>query len=97
MSRVLVVHHDIDLADQEVDALRRRGYEATQCMGPIGAQCPILSGRTCDLAENADVLVYDAWVTGDLHRLVPEAEVVHARRLEKKAIRLLRHCLDGAA
>lgn len=65
MTRVLVIHHDIDLADQEVDSLRRRGFEVRQCMGPIGASCPILSGLPCDLAEEADVLVYDAFVTGE--------------------------------
>jgi CheY-like chemotaxis protein len=65
MTRVLVVHHDIDLADQEADALRRAGYEVTECMGPIGAQCPILNGIPCSYAEEADVLVYDAFVTGE--------------------------------
>jgi CheY-like chemotaxis protein len=65
MTRVLVVHHDVDLADQETDALRRLGYEVTECMGPIGASCPILSGHGCDMAEESDVLVYDAWVTGE--------------------------------
>jgi hypothetical protein len=65
MTRVLVVHHDIDLSDQEVDSLRRRGYDARQCLGPIGASCPILSGLECSLAEDADVLVYDAFVTGE--------------------------------
>ena len=67
MTRVLVVHHDIDLADQEVDSLRRRGYEVTQCAGPIGAWagCPVLAGLECTLAEEADVLVYDAWATGE--------------------------------
>lgn len=67
MTRVLVVHHDLDLADQEVDSLRRRGYEVTQCAGPIGASagCPVLFGLPCDLAEEADVLVYDAWATGE--------------------------------
>ncbi len=65
MTRVLVIHHDIDLADQEVDSLRRRGFDVRQCMGPIGASCPILSGLPCDLAEDADVLVYDAFVTGE--------------------------------
>jgi hypothetical protein len=65
MTRVLVVHHDVDLSDQEVDSLRRRGYAVTQCLGPIGASCPILSGRTCTLADEADVLVYDAFVTGE--------------------------------
>ena len=39
MTRVLVVHHDVDLSDQEVDALRRRGYDTRQCMGPIGISC----------------------------------------------------------
>ena len=55
-------------------------------------------GNTPAVARKAYVCpqVLDAWVTGDLHRLVPEADVAHARRLEKKAIRLLRHCLDGA-
>jgi len=65
MTRVLVVHHDIDLSDLEVDSLRRRGYEVTQCLGPAGAHCPVLAGRTCDMADNADVLIYDAWATGE--------------------------------
>jgi hypothetical protein len=65
MTRVLVIHHDIDLSDQEVDSLRRRGYDARQCLGPIGASCPILNGLPCDLADEADVLVYDAFVTGE--------------------------------
>ena len=65
MTRVLVIHHDIDLADQEADSLRRRGFDVRQCMGPIGTSCPILSGLRCELAEEADVLVYDAFVTGE--------------------------------
>jgi DNA-binding NtrC family response regulator len=65
MTRVLVVHHDIDLADQEADALRRAGYQVTECMGPIGAACPILAGIPCGYAEDADVLLYDAFVTGE--------------------------------
>lgn len=65
MTRVLVVNHDIDLADQEVDSLRRRGFEVKECLGPIGAQCPVLAGRPCSLAQWADVLVYDAWATGE--------------------------------
>ena len=64
-TRVLVVNHDIDLADEEVDSLRRRGYDVKECGGPIGAQCPILAGRPCSLADDADVLVYDAWSTGE--------------------------------
>ena len=65
MTRVLVVNHDIDLADQEVDSLRRRGYDVKLCLGPIGAHCPILANHPCELTEWADVLVYDAWATGE--------------------------------
>ena len=65
MTRVLVVNHDIDLADNEVDSLRRRGYDVRLCLGPIGAHCPILAGRQCDLVAWADVMVYDAWATGE--------------------------------
>ena len=65
MRRVLVVNHDTDLADEEVDGLRRRGYDVRLCLGPIGAHCPILSGLPCDLAEWAEVMVYDAWATGE--------------------------------
>jgi DNA-binding NtrC family response regulator len=65
MTRVLVVNHDTDLADQEVDSLRRRGYEVMECLGPIGASCPILSEHPCTLADWADVMVYDAWATGE--------------------------------
>ena len=66
MTRVLVVHHDLDLAGQEVDSLRRLGYEVTECSGPTRNVCPVLAGHPCDLAERADVLVYDVWASGDL-------------------------------
>ena len=65
MTRVLVVHHDIDLADQEVDSLRRLGYDVNQCSGPTANTCPVLAGHACVLAAEADVLVYDAWASGD--------------------------------
>ncbi|WIG55362.1 MAG: hypothetical protein OJF61_001148 [Rhodanobacteraceae bacterium] len=54
-------------------------------------------GNTPAVARKAYVCpqVLHGWVAGDLHRLVPEADVAHARRLEKRAIRLLRHCLDN--
>jgi hypothetical protein len=65
MTRVLVVHHDLDLAGQEADSLRRHGYEVTECAGPTRNVCPVLAGRPCDLAERADVLVYDVWASGD--------------------------------
>ncbi|MEW5992185.1 MAG: hypothetical protein AB1736_12680 [Chloroflexota bacterium] len=80
MTRVLVVNHDIDLADEEVDSLRRRGYDVVECLGPIGAHCPILAGRPCTLAEEADVLVYDAWVTGEpdgARRLIEGLRDIH--------------------
>ncbi|MGZ6269784.1 MAG: hypothetical protein ACXWMU_04350 [Candidatus Limnocylindrales bacterium] len=66
MTRVLVVHHDIDIADQEVDSLRRAGYEVVECVGPTGAgrPCPVLRGMSCALADRADVLVYDVWASG---------------------------------
>jgi hypothetical protein len=65
MTRVLVVHHDLDLAGQEVDSLRRYGYDVSECGGPTRNHCPVLAGRPCDLAERADVLVYDVWASGD--------------------------------
>lgn len=65
MTTVLVVSHDIDLADGEADSLRRHGYEVRECLGPIGAHCPILSGHECSLVEGVDVLVYDAFATGE--------------------------------
>ena len=63
MTRVLIVHHDIDLADQEVDSLRRLGYEPLQCSGPSAHSCPVLRGEHCPDVHNADVLVYDVWST----------------------------------
>ena len=64
MTRVLVVHHDIDIADQEVDSLRRRGYDVQECTGPTRNVCPVLAGKPCTLADIADVLVYDVFATG---------------------------------
>lgn len=65
MTRLLVVNHDLDLGGQEVDSLRRLGYDVAECTGPAHNRCPILAGRPCDLAEVADVLIYDAWASGD--------------------------------
>jgi hypothetical protein len=65
MTRVLVVHHDLELAGQEADSLRRFGYEVIECGGPTWNRCPVLAGRPCDLAQRADVLVYDVWASGD--------------------------------
>lgn len=85
MTRVLVVHHDVDIADIEVDDLRRAGYEVDQCAGPIGGDaCPVLRGEPCWQVEKADVLVYDIWASGDgraeliddLRELHPDKPVV---------------------
>lgn len=65
MTTVLVVNHDIDLEDQEAESLRRFGYEIEQCSGPTANTCPVLAGHPCGLADRADVLVYDAWASGD--------------------------------
>ena len=63
MTRVLVVHHDIDLEDQQVDTLRRLGYDPVGCAGPSGTSCPIMRGEDCPDVAGADVLVYDVWST----------------------------------
>jgi hypothetical protein len=81
MTRVLVVHHDLDLAGQEADSLRRFGYDVVECGGPTRKVCPVLAGRPCDLAERADVLVYDAWASGDADgakALVENIRDIHA-------------------
>jgi hypothetical protein len=86
MTRVLVVHHDLDLAGQEADSLRRLGYDVVECGGPTRNRCPVLAGRPCEIAERADVLVYDVWASGDaegaralienIRDLLPETPVV---------------------
>jgi hypothetical protein len=53
------------MADQEVDSLRRAGFAVQQCAGPMYGPCPILAGRPCPAVEEAEVLVYDVWASGD--------------------------------
>jgi hypothetical protein len=65
MTRVVVVHHEPDMADHMSDWLRHDGYDVAECAGPAHAPCPILHGRPCQAVEDADVLVYDVWATGD--------------------------------
>ncbi len=79
MTRALVVHHDVDVADIEADALRRAGYEVDLCQGPIGGSpCPVLHGEPCWQAEKADVLVYDIWASGDGRpELIDELREIH--------------------
>ncbi len=85
MTRVLVVYHDVDVADIEVDELRRAGYEVDQCAGPIGGDpCPVASGQPCWQVEHADVLVYDIWerahgesdLVADVRRVHPDKPIV---------------------
>jgi len=86
MVRVLVVDHDVDVADLRVDTLRRAGFEVDQCGGPTHAltACPVLHGMPCWQVEWADVLVYDVWAAGsasddlthDLHAQYPGKAIV---------------------
>ena len=65
MTRLLVVYHDVNVADIETDALRQAGFEVDRCAGPIGGNpCPVLHGGPCWQVEEADVLVYDTWEVG---------------------------------
>ena len=65
MTHVLVVHHDLDMADQESDWLRQAGYTVEQCAGPQYGPCPILHSKPCPAVEHTDVMVYDVWASGD--------------------------------
>jgi hypothetical protein len=65
MTRLLVVYHDVNVADIETDELRRAGFEVERCAGPIGGNpCPVPHGGPCWQVEDADVLVYDTWASG---------------------------------
>ena len=64
MVRAVVVNHDSRLAEQHADWLRSAGYLVELCGGPDQDPCPVLGGMPCRLADQADVLVYDAWVVG---------------------------------
>lgn len=65
MTRVVVVHHDPDVAARQVAMLRTVGYEVDTCAGPIADPCPVLGDLPCPIADRADVLVYDAYAAGD--------------------------------
>jgi len=65
MTRVLVVHHDQDIADEQASSLRLAGYEVVQCSGPVYAPCPVMHGDACPAVEGVDVLVYDVWSVGE--------------------------------
>ncbi len=84
--RVLVVHHDAGLAEQEALFLRHLGYEVELCAGPAMSACPVMRGERCAAVERADVLVYDVWATTEsdggrrlieqLRELYPDIPVV---------------------
>ena len=85
MTRVLLVYHDVDVADIEADELRRAGYEVDRCAGPIGGDpCPVLNGEPCWQVAKADVLVYDVWedahggpaLVADIRQLHPDKPFV---------------------
>ena len=85
MTRVLLVYHDIDVADIESDELRRAGFEVDRCAGPVGGSpCPVVHGQPCWQVADADVLVYDVWEGGhggkdlveDIRALHPDKPLV---------------------
>jgi hypothetical protein len=65
MVRILVVNHDLDLADQEADSIRRSGHDVAQCSGPTRFACPIMRGEPCPVVHGVDVVVYDVWASGE--------------------------------
>jgi len=79
MTRVLVVYHDVNVADIETDELRRAGFEIDRCAGPIGGSpCPVLHGMPCWQVEEADVLLYDTWESGRHDPdMVPSLQAYH--------------------
>jgi hypothetical protein len=64
MARVLVVHHEADLADEMAASLRRAGHVVEECAGPNFGPCPVLSGDDCPAVADAEVIVYDVWSSG---------------------------------
>ena len=59
--------------------LRHEGHEVQQCAGPIaGSPCPVLRGEPCWQVEWADVLLYDAWISGDGEQaLIEDLRAIH--------------------
>ncbi len=64
MVKAVVVNRDPGLAGQQAEVLRAAGYEVELCGGPQHEPCPVLESLPCPLVDRADVLVYDAWITG---------------------------------
>ena len=77
MANVLVVQHDRETAECISTALRAAGHSVHQCIGPEAFSCPILQGESCDLVDEADVLVYGL----GLQPVGPESDTVLLRLL----------------
>ena len=80
MTHVVVVHHDLDMADQESEWLRHAGFSVEECAGPQHGPCPVEYGRHCPIVHRADVLVYDVWSSGDAEseqRLIEALRELH--------------------
>jgi hypothetical protein len=60
-----------------------------ECSGPTHSQCPIFDSRPCDLAEQVDVMVYDAWASGDADGVPPVYGQPTGERLHAAIGRLL--------
>jgi hypothetical protein len=83
MTTVLLVNHSRDFADLVAGWLTGRGHRVLQCPGPGRIRCPVLDGQPCIAADQADVLVYDAWSSGGLladHDLIFGLRSIHPDR-----------------
>ena len=67
MARVLVVHHDLDQADIEVDRLRRAGHRSAMDRS-AEVLVPVVVSRVG--RSRADMLVYDAWISAMARRVL---------------------------
>jgi CheY-like chemotaxis protein len=66
MTRILVVHHERDVADDQAESLRRAGYVVQECAGPDLWSLSDHARAAVRLPSTTqDVLVYDAWSTGE--------------------------------
>ena len=80
MTRVLVVQRDQAVAERMAASLRGAGYETELCGGPGREPCPVIADMPCPLVDRADVLVYDAFMTGEpdgARRLVEGMRELH--------------------
>ena len=64
---------------RSIDRCGDQGHEVQQCAGPVaGSPCPVLRGERCWQVEWADVLLYDAWISGDGEQaLIEDLRAIH--------------------